>query len=326
MSKNRSVLGKGLSALIPGVREEDAQDSPVQSLPARPHGITLAAEPRPNEGVSKIEIARIAPNPQQPRKEFSPESLAELTQSIREHGIIQPVTVRRKPDGNYELVSGERRIRASIEAGLTEIPAYVLDVDTDRRMLELAIIENVQRQQFNPIEEAEAYQRLIEECDLTQEEVAEKIAKDRSTITNFLRLLRLPEAIKESLRRGELGMGHAKAVMSVPNADRQIALWQEAVRGGYSVRRLEELSRTAAREYDSIEGASKGGRPAKESKSEVPVQSSHLVPIENSIKQKLGTQVRIRYKNREAGEIAIEFYNDNDLDRLTELLLSVPHE
>jgi ParB family chromosome partitioning protein len=331
MSKQqRSVLGKGLSALIPGAREDNeaaSEELRIRNLPQaeRPR-IEAAPEPQKIVGVSKIEIARIAPNPLQPRKEFSEDSLRELTNSIREHGVIQPVTVRARPNGSFELVSGERRMRASIEAGLTEIPAYVLDVDTDRKMLELAIIENVQRQQFNPIEEAEAYHRLIEECDLTQEEVAEKIAKDRSTITNFLRLLRLPEEIKESLRKGQLGMGHAKAVMSVPNADRQVMLWQEAIHGGYSVRKIEEAARAAAREYVTTETLSKGGRP--QAKTVIPParDTTHLLPIENSIKQQLGTQVKIRFKTNEAGEIAIEFYNHNDLERLTELLMSIEHE
>lgn len=329
MSKQRSVLGKGLSALIPGVREEQeaALEEQRQSLPAIPRPrIEETREPAKIVGVSKIEIARIAPNPQQPRKEFSEDSLKELSSSIKEHGIIQPVTVRARGDGRYELVSGERRVRASIEAGLTEIPAYVLDVDTDRKMLELAIIENVQRQQFNPIEEAEAYQRLIEECSLTQEEVAEKIAKDRSTITNFLRLLKLPEEIRESLRKGHLGMGHAKAIMSIPNAERQVMLWKEAVLGGWSVRRIEEATRTASKEYLSSDSQNKGGRPAAKKIETPEAQTAHLVPLENSIKQLLGTQVKIRYKNRESGEIAIEFYNQDDLERLTELLLSVTHE
>lgn len=333
MSKQqRSVLGKGLSALIPGAREDNeaaSEELRIRNLPQqeRPRVEQQAPEPQKIVGVSKIEIARIAPNPLQPRKEFSEDSLRELSASIKEHGVIQPVTVRAKANGSYELVSGERRMRASIEAGLTEIPAYVLDVDTDRKMLELAIIENVQRQQFNPIEEAEAYQRLIEECDLTQEEVAEKIAKDRSTITNFLRLLKLPTEIKESLRRGQLGMGHAKAVMSVPNADRQVMLWQEAIHGGYSVRRIEEAARAAAREYSTSETPSKGGRPQAKPAVIAPAQdTTHLLPIENSIKQQLGTQVKIRFKTNESGEIAIEFYNHNDLERLTELLMSIATE
>ena len=333
MSKQqRSVLGKGLSALIPGAREDNeaaAEELRIQNIThgQRPHTEQPDREPQKIVGVSKIDIARIAPNPLQPRKEFSEDSLRELTQSIKEHGVIQPVTVRARSNGTFELVSGERRMRASIEAGLTEIPAYVLDVETDRKMLELAIIENVQRQQFNPIEEAEAYQRLIEECSLTQEEVAEKIAKDRSTITNFLRLLRLPDPIKESLRKGQLGMGHAKAVMSKPSADRQVMLWQEAVRGGYSVRRLEETARAAAREYSTPSTAqSKGGRPQTKQVEFQVQQAAHLQPLENQMKQHLGTQVKIKFKTNESGEIAIEFYNHDDLERITELLLSIEHE
>jgi ParB family chromosome partitioning protein len=321
MAKARSVLGKGLSALIPTGPDEftDEQvdelsryaEAPVR-LNGEPSGHAPEAVKSVSAMIAKIEIAKVAPNPLQPRKDFPTDALAELVQSIREHGIIQAITVRSVGDDRYELVSGERRVRAAIEAGLTEIPAYVLDVDSDRKMLEFAIIENVQRLQFNPIEEAEAYQKLIDACGLTQEDVAEKIAKDRSTVSNFLRLLRLPAEIQESLRKEELGLGHAKAIMGVADPARQIALWDEAVRNKYSVRKLEELVRASE--------TPRTPRPKKEAE---PAVSSEARAMEDSLKRVLGTQVKLRVKPDHTGEIVIQFYNYDDLDRLHELLASI---
>ncbi|HWF43226.1 MAG TPA: ParB/RepB/Spo0J family partition protein [Candidatus Kapabacteria bacterium] len=329
MSKTRSVLGKGLSALIPGAsaHEEapshnkgitlDVADAPLES---HRHAIFEHPEPR----MDAIEIAKIAPNPLQPRKEFPKGSLDELTQSIREHGVIQAVTVRKAGPGRYELISGERRIRAAIEAGLTEIPVYVIEAEGDRKMLELAIIENVQRLQFNPIEEAEAYQRLIEDCGLTQEEVAEKIAKDRTTVANFIRLLRLPEPIKDSLRAGELGLGHAKAILGVPDSVRQIAIWEEAVRNHYSVRKLEELARKI--QSPGERKSKTNGRAKNSATDDTPAETSNdLTAIENTFKQILGTQVKVRVKPDRSGEVAIQFYSYEDLERIQDVLASVPH-
>ena len=330
MAKARSVLGKGLSALIPTappmVENSDEALPPQTSDDRSSFEATESARSatdRPSAAqpgrtvesmIARIEIAKVAPNPLQPRKDFPEEALAELTQSIRENGIIQAITVRRVGPDRFELVSGERRVRAAIEAGLTEIPAYVLDVESDRKMLELAIIENVQRLQFNPIEEAEAYQKLIDECNLTQEDVAEKIAKDRTTVANFLRLLRLPGEIKESLRSGELGMGHAKAIMGVADPDRQIALWNEAVRNKYSVRKLEELVRAS-----EVPKQPRVRKPEAEEST-----SSEARAMEDSLKRVLGTHVKLRMKPDRTGEIVIQFYNYDDLDRIHELLASIP--
>lgn len=317
MAKTRSVLGKGLSALIPTAPEdfqEEQFDERAFDSSQRQSTPEATERTRGMDGlVAKIEIAKVAPNPLQPRKDFPVEALAELTESIREHGVIQAITVRRVGPDRFELVSGERRVRAAIEAGLSDIPAYVLDVESDRKMLELAIIENVQRLQFNPIEEAEAYQKLIDDCGLTQEDVAEKISKDRTTVANFLRLLRLPTEIKESLRNSELGMGHAKAVMSIADPERQIALWKEAVRNKYSVRKLEELARAT----DVIR------TPKSKTESETAI-STEARAMEDSFKRVLGTQVKLRLKSDKSGEIAIQFYNYEDLDRLHELIASIP--
>lgn len=309
MSKTKFTLGKGLGALIPGASDDSTNLEPSDNI------VKLGT-------VAMIPLALVAPNPQQPRKDFDPASLTELVESIRSHGIIQPITVRRTPADTYEIVSGERRVRASRLAELTEVPAYVIEVDTDRKMLELAIVENVQRRDLNPIEEAESYRRLIEECGLRQDDVAERIAKDRTTVSNFLRLLRLPVEIQESLRKDQLGMGHAKAIMAIVDPTYQIALWRTAVKENYSVRKLEELARKAASE----QGVSrkKSGRPMK---STGPIETvEELQPMENAIKQKLQTQVKIRMKNQTQGEVALEFYSLDDLERLSDLLLSIKED
>ena len=317
MSKNKFILGKGLGALIPGA-ESSSSETEREITNSADLGGRLQA-------TAFVSLDLIAPNPYQPRKDFTPESLGELVESIREHGIIQPVTLRSIPGGKYELVSGERRVRASRIAGLHEIPAFVIDVPSDRKMLELAIVENVQREDLNPIEEAESYQRLIQECGLRQDEVAERISKDRTTVSNFLRLLKLPTEIQESLRKGELGMGHAKAVLGIPDNTYQVMVWRSAIQEGYSVRKLEELARKAATENGVTNGNAtrkKSGRPMKPAQSGEE-QISEMIPLENSLKQKLGTQVRIRQKSGEQGEIAIEFYSSDDLERISEILMNI---
>ena len=310
------VLGKGLSALIPG-----AEDKPYS-------GIELADTPtpspeRPRERhephVAMIEIARVAPNPLQPRKEFLPEQLAELTESIREHGIIQPITVRKVAGDRFELISGERRIRASIEAGATQIPAYIIEVEGDRKMLELAIVENVQRVELNPIEEAEAYDRLIADCGLTQEEVAVRVSKDRATVANAIRLLKLPESIKDSLRAGALSAGHAKAILGISDPGRQSALWDEAIKNHYSVRKLEELARNGAATGHSRAIPKRGAAPDA---AEIET-SSDIRSIESSFQHILGTQVRVRMKADKTGEIAIQFYSPEEFERLQDLLSTI---
>lgn len=314
MSKTKMVLGKGLGALIPGASAQDAKPADVSTL----------IEERVID-VPYIDIGLISPNPQQPRKDFPEQELAELTESIREHGVIQPITVR-KSGNRYELITGERRLRASQRAGLIKIPAFVLDVDSDRKMLELAIIENVQRQDLNPIEEAESYRRLIDECGLKQEEVAERISKDRTTVSNFLRLLRLPSEIKESLRKGELGMGHAKAVMVIPDAAHQLALWRQAVQDSYSVRKLEELARRTALDMAATNGEASRKRTGRPLKASDDASTGVYTGIESQLKQKLKTQVRIRTKENGHGDIAIEFYSTDELERLTDILLSIRSE
>jgi len=283
---NKKALGRGLSALIPDVPQ--AQQDQTQAI-------------------QFLDVAKIAPNPFQPREKFDPETLAELRQSIAEKGLVQPVTVRRHNAG-YQLIAGERRLRAVRELGIEQIPAYILDVETDEEMLELAIIENIHREDLNAIDIANGYKRLIDECRLTQEEVAVKVGKDRSTVTNFLRLLKLPRRIQESVQSGEISFGHARALVSLPNSEEQLALWKKIVSGNLSVRKVEEL----AREPEKGKSASP--------KSQNTPQNYYVQDLENRLRLRLATKVGIKSNNK-GGSIEIEYYSSDELERIIALIL-----
>ncbi|MGB9774134.1 MAG: ParB/RepB/Spo0J family partition protein [Bacteroidota bacterium] len=295
-SKGKSVLGKGLGALISGLESE-----PVS---VRDASLSVDDGKRVNVLVN-IDVKRIHSNRFQPRTDFDIEKLEELKASILSKGIIQPITVHRMGDGTYELIAGERRLRAAILAGLQYIPAYILEVTSEAELLELALIENLQREDLNPIEEAQSYQRLITECQLTHEEIARRIGKDRSTITNMLRLLKLPKEIQESLRRNEITTGHARALINLPTERAQLALWRKSVAKGYSVRQVEALVR-------SLERGKK--------KSAIVLKYNAVSNVESRLKRLLGTQVKIRMSKEGKGKIVIEFYSQDDFDRLLELL------
>lgn len=276
----RQALGKGLGALIPekGVPEGEGK-----------------------KALQQCGIEEVQPNPFQPRKAFSDEQLQELVDSIREKGILQPLLVRRKSDG-YELIAGERRWRAAQRAGLREIPILVRDV-SDSEMLELSLIENIQRENLNPIEEAEAYKRLMEQFHLTQEEISKKVGKDRTTIANMVRLLRLPPEIKLSLAEGKITMGHARAFLSLDGVDKQKLLWKRLLSGGLSVRQTESLVRRLR---------TRGSPTPRRSNPEW----SALI---EELQRALGTKVRIVGK-RKRGKIEIDFFSPDELDRIIELL------
>lgn len=283
--KKTNRLGRGLSALIP--------DKPQETVGSASKQGTL----------TDIEVALIRPNPYQPRQDFDPNKLEELKRSIQENGIIQPITVR-KVERGYELIAGERRLRAVTELGYEKIPAYLIQVESKEEMLELALIENVQRDYLNAIEQAQAYQRLIDECNLTQEEVAKKIGKDRTTITNFLRLLKLPPKIQESVKREEITMGHARALLAVNDAQIQEQIWKKIIKNKLSVRKVEQLVRTADEQV--------------EKKSTKPKRSVYIQKMESELRDIFGTKVNIRSR-REGGSIEIEFYSPEDLNRLYEI-------
>ena len=308
MSKPNRGLGKGLSALI---RPAESAPPAVSSEAAQTDERPAAAREPENGSVTRLPITRIRPNPLQPRADFDPQALDELKESIREKGIIQAVTVRRAGDGMYELISGERRIRAATEIGLEAIPAYVIEVSSPEEMLELALIENLQREHLNPIEIAISYQRLMNDVGMTPEEVGKKVSKDRTTIVNFLRLLRLPQKIQDSLRRGALSMGHARALAGLSDEAAQLKIFERIVKKDLNVRQVEALVRDAGR---------KPSRPVppppRRTDSNVTDHAEHLQRV-------LGTRVRIQRGPDGRGEIQVEFYSDDDLGRLFDLLKSI---
>lgn len=243
MSKQKSALGRGLSALLP---ENDDHDARQHSGIVTTKLYNFDERIRMAGTIAEVDIHSVLPNPYQPREHFDETALAELSASIRALGIIQPITVRTSGSNKFELISGERRLKAARMAGINRIPAYIREADTEA-MLEMALVENVQREQLNPIEIALGYRRLIEECSLTQEDVALKIGKNRSTVANFLRLLKLPPLIQAGLRDGILSTGHARALLSLENEDLQRQILDEIVKNDLSVRDVEKRVREALR-------------------------------------------------------------------------------
>lgn len=269
--------------------------------------------------IGLIDIDLVRPNPYQPRAEFDDAALEDLSQSIKKHGVIQPITVHRSING-YELISGERRLRASQLAGLAQIPAYVLEVDSDLQLLELALIENLQRENLNPIEIANGYKRLMEEFRYTQEQLAERVSKDRSTIANFLRLLKLPEKIQELVRSKEISMGHARAIAGLSDAAFMIYVAEQITTKNLSVRATETL----VREIES--GKLKPGANQQNIKSKQTTENESLkaimADISNKLRHKFGTNVKINTKNNDSGSIEFEYYSGEELERLIEIFIS----
>ncbi len=256
-----------------------------------------------SEKVASLPIEAISPNRYQPRKDFDDAKLQELVASLRERGVIQPLTVR-PAEGGYELITGERRLEASKRAGMETVPAIVRDV-TDREMLELSLIENIQRDDLNPLEEASAYKRLMDEFGLGQGELAEDLGKDRTTIANTIRLLRLPKQVQEELRRSRISRGHAVALMGLGDGNEQVGLCRKIVKRGLSVRETEVLVRRALR-----------GTPRR-----IPAvgKAAELLAIEEKLQQFFGTRVQLR-KRRAGGRIEIDYYSGEDLERFLGLL------
>jgi ParB family chromosome partitioning protein len=284
--KKTKRLGRGLNALIPDKSLSENNNTFDDS------------------NLFEVEVANVRANPYQPRQEFDPVALDELKTSIKEKGIIQPITIR-KVDSHYELIAGERRLRAVVELGFKKVPAYLIKVESKEEMLELAIIENVQRERLNPIEQAQAFQRLVDECKLTQDEVAQKIGKDRTTITNFLRLLKLPRDIQDSVRKHEITMGHARTLLAIDDIEIQRQVWKKVIKNGLSVRRLEKIIKDLA-------------EAAKQKKDIKPRRSVFLQKAEENLRELLGTKVNIRSR-KEGGTIEVEFYSPEDLNRLLEI-------
>lgn len=297
----KSVLGRGLDALLPKGYEEVSIYETALKRDTGESGVIV-----------NVEIEKVQPNPFQPRTDFDQTALEELANSIREKGVIQPITVRRI-EGGYQIIAGERRLRAAQMVRLKHIPAYVLNVATDEEMLELALIENIQREYLNPMEIAVAYQRLIDECHLTQEEIAKRVGKDRTTVTNFLRLLKLPQKIQEGLRKNKISMGHARALINVPNERTQLRLYEKILDEGLSVRKVEDIVRNLGKSKN------KGGTHGNVGSA----SSAEFENLESQLREFLGTKVRIHSKGGGRGEIVIEFYSIDDFERLFELFAAV---
>jgi len=256
--------------------------------------------------IGMVPISEIETNPFQPRKEFDSVALEELAQSIREQGVITPITVRRMPDGKYQLIAGERRFRASQLAGLTELPAYIR-IATDGQMMEMALVENIQRENLNAMEIALSYNALIEECQLTHEQLSQRVGKDRSTITNYLRLLNLPAETQLALSSGQISMAHARALINVEDPEEHIAILHDIINRHLSVPQTEQLV--------------KAGKAVKKTrltlKDELP--STHSA-AQSQMRQMLGSDVEIKRSRRGKGTMTIHFNNDEDFERIMKLL------
>ena len=282
MAKGRGGLGRGLESLFEDAAPSFESDTRIETLPLR----------------------EIEPDPGQPRKTFDDETLAELSASIAEHGLLQPIAVRPKPSGGYLIVAGERRWRASRMAGLTEVPVIVKDV-TDEQAMELALVENLQREDLDPVEEAAGIRELMTRCDLTQEQAARKLGKSRSALANSLRMLSLPETVLELLKSGFITIGHAKVVLGLPTPELQEEAAQMIADNQLNVRQAEALCKKLA-------------KPAKEPVA-APLPSALPVEVEESLKQALGSEVRVAYHDGK-GKLTVHFYSDDQLKAFANLL------
>lgn len=289
--KKYAALGRGLDALISTDKVNTAGSGSINEIP----------------------VNRIMPNPNQPRREFAPEALQELADSIRELGIVQPITLRDQGDGTYLIIAGERRWRASQMAGLTSIPAYVRTVD-DENMMEMALIENIQREDLNALEIALAYQHLLEQYNLTQERLSERVGKNRSTITNYLRLLKLPATIQMGLKDRRLEMGHARALLAIDDPKLQIRAYNEIVEHGLSVHKVEDMVRELS-EGGSVRTA--GGQRLKAGGAKL---SEEYNILKDSLSAFFGTKVQFTCSDKGKGKIVIPFANEREMERVIEIL------
>ena len=291
--QKKFALGRGLDALI---SNEEVKTSGSSSI-------------------NEIELDKISVNPNQPRREFDPIALQELADSIAEIGIIQPITLRKLNEDSYQIIAGERRYRASILAGLKTIPAYIRTAD-DENVMEMALIENIQREDLNSLEIALAYQHLIEQYELTQERLSERIGKKRTTIANYLRLLKLPAPIQVALKNKEIDMGHARALLTLKDPKTQIRIFNETVAQGYSVRKVEEIVKALA----NGESIKSGGKTISAKGTQLSEEYSML---QNHLCTFFGTKVQLSCTNKGKGKISIPFNSDADLERIMEILDSL---
>jgi ParB family transcriptional regulator, chromosome partitioning protein len=293
--KKRNALGRGLGALL--------EDSESYMDKATPEAQTV-------NSINEIPLDSIEVNPFQPRQHFDQNALHELAESIKVQGIIQPITVRLLEPGRYQIISGERRFQASKIAGLEGIPAYIRTAD-DQQMLEMALIENIQRENLNAIEVALSYQRLISECNLKQEALGDRVGKNRATVNNYLRLLRLPPDIQIAIRDNQISMGHARAIVNIDNIDTQLAIFKKIIREELSVRKVEELVR---------ELSSGGTKSDKEEAPINPEKKYEINQLQSKLSSHFGTKISLKSDEKNKGEIKIPFYSKDDLNRILEIL------
>lgn len=301
-SNKKNALGRGLSALLENASTDITTKASTSS------DAVLAG------GISTIPIEKIETNPFQPRTHFEEEALNELAASIKEHGIIQPITLRKLGNDKYQLISGERRFRASQLAGLKEIPAYVR-IANDQSMLEMALVENIQRENLDAIEVAISFKRLMDECKLTQEELSQKVGKNRSTVTNFLRLLKLPALIQVGIRTKQISMGHARALIAIEDENKQIEIFKAIIENDLSVRQAEELAR------EGKKGASIEKKVTeKKVKEESPVLSLEHRKVVDDLKHTFNTDVQLTINEYGKGKLTFSFASKEDLQRILDIL------
>ncbi len=291
LKKKPAGLGRGLSALLESADSDNSGSN----------AISLGS-------IALIPISNIEANPFQPRTDFEPQALEELAASIGIHGVIQPITVRKMGGDNYQIISGERRTRAAMMSGLTQIPAYIRTAN-DQGMLEMALIENIQRSELNAIEIALSYQRLIEECSLKQEELGERVGKERSTVTNYLRLLKLPDEIQIGIKEGKISMGHARAMINLPTEEHQMALYLDIIENKMSVRDVEsavkEKKQNPEKEFGMITGTD---------------WDPEIDRITEEFHRRLKASVHLKNGSKGKGKIVISYKNREDLERILELI------
>ncbi|MBD3629107.1 ParB/RepB/Spo0J family partition protein [Cyclobacterium sp.] len=293
-NKKRGALGKGLGALL--------QDSPQKGESGENHPIA---------GIFEIPLEQIQVNPFQPRTHFDKTALEELAESITVQGIIQPITVRKLAENEYQLISGERRYQASKMAGLDKIPAYVR-LANDQQMLEMALIENIQRENLNALEIAHSYQRLLSECDLKQEQLGDRVGKNRTTVNNYLRLLKLPPDIQAGIRDQKISMGHARALINIEDVDKQLSIFKRMITEELSVRKVEALVKDLSEGKEKKEGASKSNTD--------PVKKYEINKLQQKLASHFGTKVSLKADQKDKGEIKIPFHSTSDLNRILEIL------
>ncbi len=302
----KKVLGRGLGAFFPEYQEEGKETEKKEGVEKS----IVKPEDRVNI-VLFVPVDHIRKNPHQPRKEFDEEKLDELSASIKEHGLIQPITVRYIGEKRFELISGERRLRAAKLAGLKEVPAFIREAD-DEQSMAFALIENIQREELNPLEVALGYKRLLEEFDYTQAEVAERVGKNRTTVTNMLRLLNLPAFIQSALKSNQISMGHARALITIEDEEVQQKILKKVIDKGLSVRQIEE----AVRDVMSPSPAKKKSSSKKET------SNPFYEDISARLRRTFSTKVNVQPKKK-GGEIRIEYYSDDDLERILGIFDSI---